>query len=71
MKFKANIAIAWAEGGRTNTAYKDIVEGVDGVVIKSIMKHTNQNQTQAAAILGIHRSTLRRKMCRIGLLVGE
>jgi Fis family transcriptional regulator len=37
-------------------------------VLELIMKHANQNQSLAAAYLGINRNTLRKKLLDHGLL---
>jgi Fis family transcriptional regulator len=42
--------------------YKLVIKEVELPLIKTVMEHAKQNQTQAAAILGINRSTLRKKL---------
>ena len=42
--------------------YKLVIEEVELPLMETVMEHAKQNQTQAAAILGINRSTLRKKL---------
>ena len=42
--------------------YKLVIKEVELPLIKTVMEHAKQNQTQAAAMLGINRSTLRKKL---------
>jgi Fis family transcriptional regulator, factor for inversion stimulation protein len=42
--------------------YDLIVGGVEKPLLDVVLKETNGNQTQAAAILGINRNTLRKKI---------
>ncbi len=42
--------------------YKLVIEEVEQPLIETVMEHAKQNQMQAAAILGINRSTLRKKL---------
>jgi Fis family transcriptional regulator len=48
--------------------YKLVIKEVELPLIKTVMEHTKQNQTQAAAILGINRSTLRKKLKAFDLI---
>ncbi|MCU7922201.1 MAG: Fis family transcriptional regulator, partial [Candidatus Thiodiazotropha sp. (ex Dulcina madagascariensis)] len=42
--------------------YRLVMNEVEAPLLESVMKHTGGNQTQAATILGISRSTLRKKL---------
>ena len=42
--------------------YKLVIEEVELPLMETVMEYAKQNQTQAAAILGINRSTLRKKL---------
>ena len=48
--------------------YKLVIKEVELPLIKTVMEHAKQNQTQAAAILGINRSTLRKKLKAFDLI---
>ena len=48
--------------------YKLVIEEVELPLMEVVMKYTKQNQTQAAAILGINRSTLRKKLKAFDLI---
>ena len=48
--------------------YKLVIEEVELPLIETVMEHAKQNQTQAAAILGINRSTLRKKLKTFDLI---
>ena len=48
--------------------YKLVIEEVELPLMKAVMDYTKQNQTQAAAILGINRSTLRKKLKAFDLI---
>ena len=48
-------------GNAPNGLYKLVIE-VELPLIEAVMAFTNKNQSQAAEILGINRSTLRKKL---------
>ena len=41
---------------------------VEHAMLESVMTHTRGNQTRAAEVLGINRSTLRKKLKQYGIL---
>lgn len=47
--------------------YEMVIEEVEQPLLESVMRHTGSNQTRAAEILGISRSTLRKKLARYGI----
>lgn len=47
--------------------YDFVISEVEKPLIETVMKHAGHNQTKAAKILGISRSTLRNKMNQYGL----
>jgi len=47
--------------------YDVVVEQLDIAVITTALKHADGNQTKAAKLLGISRSTLRSKINKLGL----
>ncbi|MCY4050419.1 MAG: Fis family transcriptional regulator [Gammaproteobacteria bacterium] len=48
--------------------YSIVLGEVEKVLLESVMERVNNNQTQAARILGINRNTLRRKLEKHELL---
>ncbi|MDY6941376.1 MAG: helix-turn-helix domain-containing protein [Pseudomonadota bacterium] len=42
--------------------YRMVLEEFERPLLKTVIKHTNGNQTTAADILGINRTTLRKKL---------
>lgn len=56
-------------GGHPAEGVYDLVVGqVEQAMLESIMQHTRGNQTKASEVLGINRSTLRKKLKIHGLL---
>ena len=49
-------------GHAPNGLYKLVINEVELPLIEAVMAFTNKNQSQAAEILGINRSTLRKKL---------
>ena len=49
-------------GNTPNGLYKLVINEVEPPLIEAVMAFTNKNQSQAANILGINRSTLRKKL---------
>jgi len=49
-------------GNTPNGLYKLVINEVEPPLIEAVMAFTNENQSQAANILGINRSTLRKKL---------
>lgn len=49
-------------GHGANDLYQLVLEEVERPLFQTVMEHTNGNQTRAAAVLGISRSTLRKKL---------
>lgn len=54
--------LAQLEGQKILDLYKFVLAQVEPSVLKVVMKHTSGNQSQAAALLGINRGTLRKKL---------
>jgi Fis family transcriptional regulator, factor for inversion stimulation protein len=55
------------DGHGANNLYRLVMNEVEAPLLESVMKHTGGNQTLAAAILGISRSTLRKKLSQYDL----
>jgi len=47
--------------------YQMVVAEVEQPLLKSVMEYTRGNQSKAAEVLGINRSTLRKKLEKYGL----
>lgn len=55
--------------GRTppDDLHERIIQEVEKPLVETVMKHTGGNQSRAAEILGVTRSTLRTRIKRYGL----
>ena len=47
--------------------YRKILERVEQPLLEAVLAHTDGNQIRAAAILGINRNTLRKKIVELGI----
>ncbi len=56
------------DGHEADGVYGMVVGQVEQAMLESVMQHTRSNQTRAAEVLGINRSTLRKKLKLYGLL---
>ena len=54
-------------GHGANNLYRLVMNEVEAPLLESVMKHTGGNQTLAATLLGISRSTLRKKLSQYDL----
>jgi Fis family transcriptional regulator len=54
-------------GHGANNLYRLVMNEVEAPLLESVMKHTGGNQTLAASLLGISRSTLRKKLSQYDL----
>ena len=50
------------DGHGASSLYQLVIREVEQPLFESVMEHTGGNQTRAAALLGISRSTLRKKL---------
>ncbi len=50
------------DGYATSNLYQLVMEEVERPLFETVMNHTSGNQTRAAVVLGISRSTLRKKL---------
>lgn len=55
------------DGEPPHGIYDMVITHVERAVIESIMTRANGNQTQAADMLGMNRSTLRTKLAKLGI----
>jgi len=56
------------DGQAPGNLYDMMVGEVEQALFASVMEHTRGNQSKAAALLGINRSTLRKKLRIYGLI---
>ncbi len=52
------------DGHAPSGLYQMVMEEVERPLFQTVMEHTGGNQTRAASLLGISRSTLRKKLAR-------
>ena len=50
------------DGTAPNELYQLVISQVEQPLFESVMRHSGGNQTRAAALLGISRATLRKKL---------
>ncbi len=56
------------DGESVTGIYEMVIRTVERPILETVMEHAQQNQSQAAALLGINRNTLRKKLGEHGLL---
>lgn len=56
------------DGHDAEGVYDMVIGQIEHAMLESVMRHTRSNQTRAAEVLGINRSTLRKKLKIYGLL---
>jgi two-component system nitrogen regulation response regulator GlnG len=66
-EFRDKIEAGLAGGSRT--LYVDIISDVERQLITRVLQHTAGNQSEAAAALGITRTTLRVKIEKLGITI--
>ena len=62
-----NAYFSQLDGHPANSIYQMVMEEVERPLFQTVMEHTCGNQTQAASLLGISRSTLRKKLSRFDI----
>ena len=55
------------DGHAPSDLYQMVMEEVERPLFQTVMEHTGGNQTRAAILLGISRSTLRKKLARFDI----
>lgn len=58
---------AQLNGHPANGLYQMVLAEVEEPLLEAVLRHTGSNQTQASQILGISRSTLRKKLAKYNL----
>jgi Fis family transcriptional regulator len=56
------------EGHGVTNLYELVLREIESPLLQTVLEHCAHNQTKAAQILGLSRSTLRKKMTRYGIL---
>jgi two-component system nitrogen regulation response regulator GlnG len=59
--------VAEALQSGSSDVYRKILERVEKPLLEAVLAHTDGNQIRAAAILGINRNTLRKKVVELGI----
>jgi len=55
------------DGPETGDLYRTLLERVERPLLETVLQHTDGNQIRAAALLGINRNTLRKKIGDLGV----
>ena len=55
------------DGHMPSSLYKMVIQEIEPPLLEIVMHHTRGNQTRAAQILGLNRSTLRKKLKLYGI----
>lgn len=55
-------------GYKPNDLYQLVIKEIERPLMKEVMRHTDNNQSEASIILGINRSTLRKKLKQYKLI---
>ena len=55
-------------GHKPNDLYQLVLKEMERPLMKEVMKHTDNNQSEASKVLGINRSTLRKKLKQYKLI---
>jgi len=55
------------ENRETGEIYRACLERVERPLLETVLSHTDGNQVRAAALLGINRNTLRKKIAELGV----
>ena len=55
------------DGHGTNNLFELVLSEVERPLLRAVMEHCDHNQTKAAQVLGLSRSTLRKKMNLYGI----
>ncbi|MBW2713202.1 MAG: sigma-54-dependent Fis family transcriptional regulator [Deltaproteobacteria bacterium] len=62
---------AQLDGPETGTLYRDWITRIEKPLIETVLHHTGGNQIRTAAILGINRNTLRKKIVELEIALPE
>lgn len=59
---------AQLDGQMVTDVYDMVLSEVEAPLLEVVMRHTKDNQTKAAELLGLNRGTLRKKLKQYGML---
>ncbi len=59
------------DGHKVTNLYEMVLKEVEPHLFRAIMKHTKNNQSNAATMLGINRGTLRKKLKQYNLEISS
>ncbi|MDR1057491.1 MAG: DNA-binding transcriptional regulator Fis [Coxiellaceae bacterium] len=59
------------DGHKVTNLYEMVLNEVETPLFKAVMKHTKNNQSNAAILLGINRGTLRKKLKQFKLEINS
>jgi two-component system nitrogen regulation response regulator GlnG len=52
-----------------NDVYRTVLDRVEGPLLEAVLAHTGGNQVRAAALLGMNRNTLRKKIAELDISI--
>jgi len=55
------------DGAKPSPIYEMVIRSVEKPMLEVVLDYTGGNQTKAAAVLGLNRNTLRKKMIEYGI----
>jgi len=55
------------DGAKPSPIYEMVIRSVEKPMLEVVLDYTGGNQTKAAAVLGLNRNTLRKKMLEYGI----
>jgi Fis family transcriptional regulator, factor for inversion stimulation protein len=55
------------DGAKPSPIYEMVIRSVEKPMLQVVLDYTGGNQTKAAAVLGLNRNTLRKKMIEYGI----
>ena len=64
---ESQVGAALGAGG--GQVYRDVIERVERPLLEAVLASTDGNQIRAAALLGINRNTLRKKIVELGITI--
>jgi Fis family transcriptional regulator len=63
--------LAELDGEASTDFYQLVLSQVEAPLLEEVMRHTRNNQTRAARLLGLNRGTLRKKLQLHGIAGGD
>lgn len=69
VKISVQNYLSQLEGQTISNVYDLVLSEIEEPLLQTIMQYTDQNQSQAAVLMGLSRGTLRKKLERYGMLI--